>query len=293
VIDAFEEVGELSDADGTRQVLVAHQVDGYRHYGGVVIPPVKELKKLPVLVLCHPGDAGTSLTDQNWFFGLLGDPAIRRRFVQVIPSFRGEILDAGTLGRFRSEGPPSLFDRDADDALALLDCVLQSFPNADPSRVVSVGYSRGGQVAMRIAQRDPRILGVIDFCGMSDEWTINGQGYIRDFLEEERPEPAPSNFYYHVLWDLRRSTCDVWYARSLLLRSCIVYQAPRLPKLQVHHGALDGPVPIHEADRLVAVLATTPGANYEYFRYPNGDHGIQSLIGAWAHVEEFLGPFLN
>jgi dipeptidyl aminopeptidase/acylaminoacyl peptidase len=186
-----------------------------------------------------------------------------------------------------------LFDRDADDAIALLDCVLQYFPNADAGRVLSAGYSRGGQVAMRIAQRDPRIQGVIDFCGMSDEWTINGQGYIRDFLEEERQEPAPSDFYYHTLWDLRRRACDVWYARAVLLRSCIVYQVPRLPQLQIHHGVFDHAVPVHEADRLVAVLATTPGANYEYFRYPNGDHGIQSLIGAGAHVEEFLRPFWN
>ena len=293
VMDAFEEVGQLEDEDGSRQYLVAHRVDGYRHYGGVVVPPVKAFKKLPVLVLCHPGDAGTSLADQSWFFGSLGDPAIRQRFVQVIPSFRGESLDAGTLGRFRSEGPPSLFDRDADDAIALLDCVLRFFSNADSSRVLSAGYSRGGQVAMRIAQRDPRIRGVIDFCGMSDEWTINGQGYIRNFLEEERPEPAPFDSYYHTLWDLRRGACDVWHSRAVLIRSCIVYHAPRLPKLQIHHGVLDRAVPIHEAERLVAVLATIPGANYEYFRYPNGDHGILSLVGAGAQVQEFLRPFWN
>ena len=105
VASGYEKVGELPDFDGTHRCVVAHVVDGYKHYGGVVVPPVKPLKKLPVLVLCHPGDGGTSLTNQSWFFDLLSDPTLRQRFVQVIPSFRGETLDADSLGTFRSEGP--------------------------------------------------------------------------------------------------------------------------------------------------------------------------------------------
>jgi predicted esterase len=288
----FEQLGERNDPDGTRRILVAHRVDGLRHYGAVAVPPTEASAKLPVLVLCHPGAGWVGWSSEDWFFALLRDPTLRQQFIRVIPSFRGETLGAGPLGSYTSQGTMSVFDRDADDAIALLNCVLGNFPNADPDRVLSTGWSRGGQVAMRIAQRDQRIRGVIDFAGMTDEWTINGQGYIRDYLAEPRPEPEPWDFYYHTLWEFGQGTCTVWQARAVLLRSCIVYQAARLPKLQIHHGVLDTAVPIHEADRLAAVLATIPGADFEYFRYPLGGHVPGSLEGVGERVEPFLRSFL-
>ena len=198
VASEFEQIGQSIEPDGTRRIVVAHQVDGYLHYGAVVIPPAEEFEKLPVLVICHPGAGGVRWDDEEWFFALLADPALRQRFVLVVPSFRGERLSAGMLGSFTSEGRMSVFDRDADDAIALLDCVLENFTNADPHLVLSTGWSRGGQVAYRIAQRDRRIRGVIDFCGMSDEWTINGQGYMHEFFAGRQSEPEPSDFYYHA-----------------------------------------------------------------------------------------------
>jgi dipeptidyl aminopeptidase/acylaminoacyl peptidase len=192
-----------------------------------------------------------------------------------------------------SEGPQSVFDRDADDTIAFLDCVLENFENADPRLILATGYSRGAQVAMRVAQRDSRIRGVVEFSGMSDEWTPNGQGYISDYLATPQAEPDPADAYYHALWELQQGLCDVWQARAALMKSSIVYHAARLPKLQIHHGVLDTACPIGEADRLVSVLRATPNADYECFRYENGDHSIGSLVGAGDRMEAFLRSFLE
>lgn len=73
------------------------------------------------------------------------DPDDTQRFALVVPSFRGEVLVAGLLGSFSSEDPMSVFDRDADDAIALLDCTVQNFPQADPNLALSTGWSRGAR----------------------------------------------------------------------------------------------------------------------------------------------------
>lgn len=114
-----------------------------------------------------------------------------------------------------------------------------------------------------------------------------------DFLSIRQPEPSPVDFYYHALWAFHRGDITVWEARSVLLRSCIVYQAARLPKVQMHYGVLDPVVPIHEGDRLAAELATLPNADYEYYRYPYANHAPTSMQGAGTRAEAFLRSFLT
>jgi dienelactone hydrolase len=292
VESGYEQITERIESDGTRRIVVAHMVDGRRHIGGIVIPPAEDFELLPVMVMCHPGAVSVNLSGRTWLQGLCSDADVCERFLLVVPSFRGERLTLEGLGSWTSGGHPSVFDRDADDAIALLDCVLNHFSNADRRCILASGYSRGGQVAMRIAQRDSRIMGVIDFCGMADEWTVNGQGYMQEFIAGRYPEPETWDWYYHSLWEYEHGIATVWQTRVSFLRSCIVYQADRLPKLQIHHGAEDPTVPIHEADRLVAVLETIPEADYEYCRYPFGGHAIQTMTGAGERVEAFIKPLL-
>ena len=59
-------------------------------------------------------------------------------------------------------------DRDADDAIALLDSVFQLISEADESRVVTYGMSRGGNVSLHVGMRDERIGAVVNLFGATD-----------------------------------------------------------------------------------------------------------------------------
>jgi len=290
VEDDYQYIGDEVDDEGFRRAVISHRVDGYVHYGVVVVPP-DATPGMPVIMVCHPGVGGTSLKGEYWFTSLFPDEQLKYEFVAVMPAFRGEDTYGGSLGTFESEGPSSVFDRDADDAIAMLDCVLNHFPEAGSEVVLAAGWSRGAQVVMRMAERDSRITGVMEFCGMTDEWTPYGQAYMYYYLIEDRAEPDPADVYHHALWALKYDGADIWETRVEVMHTCIVYHTENMPPIQIHHGVEDGGCPIELADRLADVLAAQPGAQYEYYRYEKGTHMVGSMIGAGEHVAEFIQSF--
>ena len=63
---------------------------------------------------------------------------------------------------YRSDGNASPWDWDVDDALALLDVAISTTPEANSDRIGVLGISRGADVAMLMAIRDPRIDAVVE-----------------------------------------------------------------------------------------------------------------------------------
>jgi pimeloyl-ACP methyl ester carboxylesterase len=278
-----------------RWVLMSHTVDGLTHYGLVRIPPVYGDDKLPVLVMCHPGAGGIAPLGVQWFDNTLDDPLLRRSFIFVMPSFRAEQCLTETLGDYWSEGTYNLYDRDADDAIAMLDCVLTEFPEADPELVLAVGHSRGAQVAVRMAQRDTRIDGVITFAGWTDEWLASGQASAYYLLPELDTEPTTDQVQYlynHALWELREGLRDEWQMRNVMLRMSTAYFADSLPRIQIHHGAQDG-LPVDHAERLMDMLWDAGHVDAQLFIYPQAGHLVESFEGVETPVSDFLRSFLG
>ena len=166
----FEEPFSMGGSPTTLRV-VSHQVEGVRHYGAIIVPDRADAERLPIMVFAHGGDDGVSV-EETLFILTIALGEMRDDFVYVIPSFRDEPLEYGNRA-WRSEGPASPWDRDVDDALALVNLAMETIPETISDRYFVVGASRGGGVAMLMGIRDARIAGVITFFGPTDfqnEW---------------------------------------------------------------------------------------------------------------------------
>ncbi len=281
--------------EDTIWAVVSHTVDSLTHYGILRIPPDHGDGLTPVLLLCHPGVNGASIWGLDWLAGVVDDDTVLDQFLVVQPSFRGEPAYGDTMGSYQSDGQLHLYDRDTDDALALLDCVLNHLPQARQDDVVAAGWSRGAQVALRAAERDPRIGGALAFAGWTDEWTISGQAFAYYALPELEGLPQPGDLLYEYesqLWLLKIGACDVWDMREVMLRMSVSYCASDLPRVQLHYGELDDGVPVEQGLNLAAWLEWLPGKECEFYSYPEGNHNVTSMTGAGPRAREFLASFL-
>ncbi len=269
--------------------VVSHEVDGNRHYGAIIVPDGAMAGSLPVLVFSHGGDGGINLDVTlpllPFAFGEFQDD-----FVIAVPSFRSEpfVFEDVT---YTSEGEPSPWDRDVDDALALVEVTLESTPEADPERIAVLGFSRGAGVGLLMAERDPRIDVVVEFFGPSDFFGPFVQEVVRDaLLGELRDLPGLAFLDEKFIQPLAREELTIAEVRLELVRRSAVFFAERLPQLQVHHGTDDAVVPVGEAEQLIAVMQGLGRGepDFEFFIYEGGGHDPLGLTGSLERTQAFL-----
>lgn len=269
--------------------IVSFQVDGILEYGGIIVPDSAKLGQTPVLVYCHPGDAGENVNQVLSIIPYaLG--ATSGDFIYVIPSFRGEDLTFQGIAH-HSAGEPSPWDRDVDDARALLTATLSTTPEADSTRVGAVGFSRGGCVAMLLGERDTRIDLAVDFFGPTDFFSEFTQGVVEDALQDSlRDLPGLADLDDQVIQPLKNEQITIAQARSEILRRSPVYFLDRLPPTQGHHGTIDDIVPVSEALRLQQALldAGMLDPDYHVYIYPGGGHDPLTLDGSFGRARNFL-----
>jgi dipeptidyl aminopeptidase/acylaminoacyl peptidase len=272
-----------------RTMVVSHVVGRARHYGAIRVPD-GAAGPLPVLVIGHGGDGGA--TGYHFFH----EGALAREWIQVLPSFRSETLRLTPSRRYRSEGTPSPWDRDVDDALALLNAALAHVPEADSTRVAAFGRSRGGGVMLLMAIRDPRIKAVVSAVGPTDFLLPEVRRLaVRALGSRVARLPGAGYLADSVLFALRDGRTTVPQARMQLLRRSPAWFAHRLPPAQGHYGALDPKVSVGHGDRLDAVMRGMgrDTAAWQYHRYPQGRHRYSAFPGAMARTEEFLVRAVN
>lgn len=273
--------------------VVSHVVDGtVRHYGAVITPPTLSAPA-PVIVYAHGGDSGIELDQVLFTVPALGDAA--DEFVWIVPSFRSETLSFGS-DRWTSEGAASPWDRDVDDAMALLDVTFDVEPQADSTRVGVLGFSRGGGVGLLMSVRDDRIDRVVDFFGPTDFF----DEYVQDVVEEVldgslRELPGIEVLNSDFIQPLRNGQTDIPSVRLELVRRSTVLFADRLPAVQIHHGTADEVVAVSQAESLIAALEADgrTGPGFQPFLYEGGTHNPLALIGALERTREYLIALLN
>ncbi len=270
--------------------ILAYTVDHQRQYGALVVPKGAAPGSLPLVVYLHGGDQGVSV--EEFVLVSLGLGNDRDQYAYALPSFRSEAISVGGQV-FVSEGEPSPWDRDVDDALGLVEAALASEPALNPDHLGAVGISRGGAVAMLMALREPRIRRVVEFFGPTDLLDVFGQEVAeRALLGMPRQLPGADYLNQTLLQPLREGSLGMAEARLELIRRSPVYFAERLPQLQVHHGAADQLVPVSQAQRLVEAMArlgrSTPV--FEAYLYPEGGHHPLSLPGSLERTQRFLAP---
>jgi dipeptidyl aminopeptidase/acylaminoacyl peptidase len=268
--------------------VMSHVVDGHRHYGLVIVPANAAPATLPVLVYAHGGDGGVSLQEVTSVLSLLGPMA--SSFVTVAPSFRSEPLFVGG-NRFDSEGPASPWDRDVDDALALVEVAIGIAPAADPARIAVIGTSRGGGVGLLMAAREPRIKAVVNFFGPTDFFGTYARSIVEQaFAGTQQDLPGFQVLDRRFMQPVREGEISVEAFRAELVRRSPVLFVHRLPPVQVHHGTADAIVHVSQAQSLQAALqaANRTAAWDEVFLYPGVGHSVFQMFPAPARVVSFF-----
>lgn len=274
--------------------IVAHTVDGVRHYGAVAVASGAASASLPLLVVGHGGDGGIDIDDALLLLGF-GLGAAVDDFVFVLPSFRSEPLSfQGT--EYRSGGSPSPWDWDVDDALALISATGEITPKADTSRIGVLGFSRGAGVGLLMAIRDQRIDAAVEFFGPTDFFGAFVQEVVEEALRGmPRNLPGLADLDAQFIQPLKRGELTIQEVRPELIRRSPVYFVDRLPGVQVHHGAADSIVPVSQAQRLIEVMreAGRQAPGFEYYLYPGGGHDPLTLFGSLDRAIAFLRRTLS
>lgn len=288
VVELAQEVLPLG-AQGLRVRILSHQVGEVVHVGAIFSPEGATPASLPVIVYSHGGDRGENLDLTLLLLPFaLGDDL--DNFVFVVPSFRSESLVFDGV-EYQSGGDPSPWDRDVDDALSLLEVAFATTPAADPDRVGILGFSRGANVGLLMAIRDPRIDAVVEFFGPTDFFGPFAREVVEDALQGTvRDLPGVAFLNQAFVQPLASGEVTPADVRMELLRRSPVYFAHLLPDLQVHHGTEDTVVPVGEGQRLMEVMVglgrEAPG--FEAFIYEGGSHDPLSLVGSFPRAQAFL-----
>jgi alpha-beta hydrolase superfamily lysophospholipase len=245
----------LNDDPARREALHRRQADLFRRAAPALDPPARPLEGLhgyvrvpagvecPGVVLLVPGLESTK--EQFSTF----EPYFLARGVATV-SFEG----AGQ-GEARYEGP----FRDARWGRAFDELVraLPSYRELDPERVVVLGTSFGGYLALRHAARVPGLRGVVDIAGPYD---LCG-------LEELLPV-LQDGFAEFV------GAADREQARELLRDVTLDGALDGLTaRVLVVHGARDNVIPVEHAHRIAAAL----GPRAELRLEPGGNHSCNNL----------------
>ena len=280
--------------DGFTVRVVSYDVDMTTLYAAIRFPRNAPVDGPWPVVLLHHG--GTDGFDLDYLLGFdvdhpgacLADSAIVAAPTYRSEAFRGQ----GFVLSRTSGGAPSPFDRDADDAMALLSAVLASFPEADASRVVQWGRSRGANVAWHVALRDPRIRRTAAYFGPTDF----RQGPVQIDCQQavDTGVPALDSLAKRVMAFI----VEPWIAGQknltdarLVLTSWSVVPFLDAPlSVQVHHGEYDDTVPVQHALAAGAalVVAGADAPEYAMYIYPNGGHTTTSLSGHALVAEPYL-----
>ena len=274
--------------------VVSHQVEGLRHFGAIIVPDGAGAEGLPILLFAHGGDGGVSV-ESTLFILTVALGEMTDDFVYLIPSFRDEPLRYDDRS-WLSDGPASPWDRDVDDALALVNLAMETIPEAQTDRYFAAGASRGGGVAMLMGIRDERIAGLITFFGPTDfqnEWARGIASLLVSGVTVDLPGVEYLRTTYVIPWWTGGVTLQD--ARLALIRRSAVLFAEDMPPLQVHHGDMDGVVSVTQAESMIQAMAEIGRGppEFEAYIYPGGTHDITSMPSAIPRAVVFLRNLLG
>lgn len=275
--------------------IVSHLVRGVRHFGAIIVPVNAQPGCCPVIVEAK----GVSISYFDLNVENIDAPVYmgeaRERFIYVVPSFRGEVLKFGG-STYRSEGDrTNAWDGATDDAIALLNVVLETTPEADAKRIGVYGHSRGGTIALLMGARDRRVRAVSAWAGPTDWFELMGtEGWTQEELFQEgmriqaNPEQTGGQLIEHFLLKAIRGTEGVAEVRHRMLASSPLYFARRMPIVQLHYGIEDPFVPVRNGRRLAAELNKVGTRRPQSFFYIGQGHDTDRLAAPHSMREFFV-----
>jgi acetyl esterase/lipase len=147
---------------------------------------------------------------------------------------------------------------------------LASQYNLDASRIVAIGHSAGGHLALWLAaQRNPRLRGVVSLAGVADlkhAYDLKlSNSVVRDFMAGSSPEETPAEYK----------------------RASPIELLPLRVPARLIHGEADDIVPIQISTRY-REAASKLGDDVKLIPLPGADHFvvIDPRSAEWAQVEK-------
>lgn len=288
---AFEE----TRPDGSRIAILSHTtgLTAATHYGAVRIPPgVVPADGWPVVAYTHGGAQGFDLVEtlERFVTGTLVD--VGSESVLVVPTFRSETMVNTPIGDLLSNGEISIWDKDVDDALALVTATFRAYPELTDDRSFgTIGGSRGGTVALLMGLRDPRVQAAATYYGPMDFFAPSVRSIAEAYLagtssEELGSELSLPKMVPYMLNTFLQPLADgiISYetARLELLKRSPAHFTYLLPNTIAHHHGCDGLVPFEHFEALQANEADIP-EDAELYAYDpecaggNSNRGFHSM----------------
>lgn len=243
-------VGWLSDTLRDQQLAPVRTIryrarDGVEIEAVLTLPPGREARGLPVIVMPHGGPYARDDESWDWMTQFLAD----RGYAVIQPNYRGS---SGYGARFaelgRGEWGRKMQD-DLDDALAW----LATEGIGDRTRACILGASYGGYAALRAAQRTPQLYRcAVSYAGVSDLGAL--ARYDRSFLNSR----GRGQWLTAQAPDFR-SVSPINFAADF-----------SIPVLMMH-GDRDLVVPVAESRRMAARLRSA-GKAHSYIEQAGADH---------------------
>jgi len=291
-IEGFQVEAVGLGSSNERIEIVSHLSGGDRHFAAIRFPQdYQPGQPHPALILCHGGLNGVSVDEAANLLSTFPGQCVDDNYFILMPSYRGEALVSSFAGPFLSEGETSFADRDVDDVISMLSVVLMQYVDIDDARVAAWGISRGGATAMLLKARDPRVRRVVDLFGFTDLSLPSVQAEAFDIVNNgATPTGIGRVIYEAAVSPWLNGTMTLAEARLAWIRRSPVFFVDHLAPIQIHHGLQDLSVePAHSISLLDQLSALNlPAGEVEGYLYPNGAHGLSSLVGQGPRVESFL-----
>lgn len=289
----------VDDRPTTYQVRIyEHLVDGRPHYGAITIPKdeaqatfsiagrvdneavtileVEAQAAFPIVLFADGLDQSNPTMDiLDW---LKGPQQLLELAVFVIPVFRGRTLIYGEMA-FEAEGDfCDAYDGAAADSIALLNVAAAEVPQADISRLMVRGGSRGGNVALLVAERDERVTVAV------------AQSAPTDFYRQEVADHYGSQYRCQFL----SGKTEAQSRQRMLASSPLRFpMKPSVSRVYIDHGEQDDVVPLWNAVEMVSQLELQQ-VDVQYRSYPGFGHtdlgGSPDFVARRSEIyEDFLG----
>ncbi len=266
------------DYDGFRLLIVRHDVASRAHFGAIFVPDVENLAAAPVVVLPDGLQQYNPTFDIELNIKKFQSLESLKGFVKILPAFRGRFMSYQDNGWFSRGDFCDAYDGPTDDSIAMLNAAEHLLPEVSFDKVLVWGGSRGGNTALLMAVRDPRVNTVIAMAGPVDfyrkDWQVEGTNQYRCQFFDEKSERE---------------------SRHRMLASSPLFFEPErnLEDVFLHHDEGDDVVHVWNAHEMAEHL-DFHSVNVTKYIYPTQGHG--AMLGDasfWGNVETGISEFLD
>src|SRR6185312_1493366 len=263
---------QLSEADlGEMKPYPYKARDGLDIPGYLTLPPNKDARNLPTIIMPHGGPDARDVVGFDWWAQFLAN----RGYAVLQPNYRG----SKGYGRKFTEAGLHQWGRAMNDDLT--DGVKKLIVDgiADPKRICIVGASYGGYAALAGATFTPELYAcAVSYAGIADVAGILGQA---------RGAGADSSAMH--FWESR---VGVSYGDTKTLQaiSPAFHAAQVRAPILLLHSTNDLTVPVQQSEREAKAL-TDAGRQVQFLKIDGDDHYLQhndARLAVLRSIDTFL-----